>query len=372
MSSRAPRPPVPPPGPRSPRPARTARRRRQYVAAETRGGRPRPAWGIGTNVRWTGRSDFLEPGTSERDLGVVMTAAIWCSVSCVWCVRGSGAGGGSAGGPSLRTSDHEGGTATPRRSGDAGRRCPEPGEGTNVRSLPRSPNHERPFGVKGNLRTGVCHERLIVLPSPAWLKQHLSPPVSSRSWSSSTSRCGAAGYPPSVREIGEAVGLSSSSTVHAHLGALQDKGYLRRDPTKPRAIEICYEPDSGAMVDRRPVRHVPLVGDVAAGTGTLAAENIEETMPLPEDLTGDGQLFMLAGPRRVDDRRRHLRPRLRGRPPAGVRRERRHRRRRHPGRGGDREDVRAQAGQDHPAARRTRCSRTWCSTPRRSRSTARS
>jgi repressor LexA len=101
------------------------------------------------------------------------------------------------------------------------------------------------------------------------------------------------GYPPSVREIGEGVGLSSSSTVHAHLGALQDKGYLRRDPTKPRAIEICYEPDSGAIVDRRPVRHVPLVGDVAAGTGTLAAENIEETMPLPEDLTGDGQLFML-------------------------------------------------------------------------------
>src|SRR6476646_5408174 len=101
------------------------------------------------------------------------------------------------------------------------------------------------------------------------------------------------GYPPSVREIGEAVGLSSSSTVHAHLAALQDKGYLRRDPTKPRAIEICFEPDSGAVVDRRPVRHVPLIGDVAAGTGTLAAENIEETMPLPEDLTGDGQLFML-------------------------------------------------------------------------------
>jgi len=101
------------------------------------------------------------------------------------------------------------------------------------------------------------------------------------------------GYPPSVREIGEAVGLSSSSTVHAHLAALQDKGYLRRDPTKPRAIEVCFEPGSGAVVDRRPVVHVPLVGDVAAGTGVIAAENIEETMPLPEDLTGDGQLFML-------------------------------------------------------------------------------
>ncbi len=101
------------------------------------------------------------------------------------------------------------------------------------------------------------------------------------------------GYPPSVREIGEAVGLSSSSTVHAHLAALQDKGFIERDPTKPRAIEIRYEPGSGATVDRRPVRHVPLVGDVAAGTGVLAAENIEETMPLPEDLTGEGQLFML-------------------------------------------------------------------------------
>jgi repressor LexA len=101
------------------------------------------------------------------------------------------------------------------------------------------------------------------------------------------------GYPPSVREIGEAIGLSSSSTVHAHLAALESKGYLRRDPTKPRAIEVCFDPESGATVDRRPVRHVPLVGDVAAGTGVLAAENIEETFPLPEDFTGDGQLFML-------------------------------------------------------------------------------
>jgi repressor LexA len=101
------------------------------------------------------------------------------------------------------------------------------------------------------------------------------------------------GYPPSVREIGEAVGLSSPSTVHAHLAALQDKGYIHRDPTKPRALEITFEPMSGATVDRRPVRHVPLVGDVAAGTGVLAAENIEETLPVPEDLTGDGDLFML-------------------------------------------------------------------------------
>ena len=101
------------------------------------------------------------------------------------------------------------------------------------------------------------------------------------------------GYPPSVREIGEAVGLSSSSTVHAHLAALQDKGYLTRDPTKPRAIEVRYDVESGAPVERRPVRHVPLVGDVAAGTGVLAAQNVEETLPMPEDFTGDGQVFMV-------------------------------------------------------------------------------
>jgi repressor LexA len=101
------------------------------------------------------------------------------------------------------------------------------------------------------------------------------------------------GYPPSVREIGAAVGLSSPSTVHAHLAALQNKGYLRRDSTKPRALEISADPGSGAAVERRPVRHVPLVGDVAAGTGVLAAENVEEVVPLPEDFTGDGELFML-------------------------------------------------------------------------------
>jgi repressor LexA len=101
------------------------------------------------------------------------------------------------------------------------------------------------------------------------------------------------GYPPSVREIGEAVGLSSSSTVHAHLAALQDKGYLRRDPTKPRALELHFESGSGAALERRPVRHVPLVGDVAAGVGVLAEENIDETIPMPEDFTGAGQLFML-------------------------------------------------------------------------------
>ncbi len=101
------------------------------------------------------------------------------------------------------------------------------------------------------------------------------------------------GYPPSVREIGEAVGLTSSSTVHAHLAVLQRQGYLRRDPTKPRAIEVRYDPSSKAAMAARPTRTVPLVGEVAAGAGVLASENVEELLPLPEDFTGTGSLFML-------------------------------------------------------------------------------
>ena len=101
------------------------------------------------------------------------------------------------------------------------------------------------------------------------------------------------GYPPSVREIGEAVGLTSPSTVHTHLNTLERRGYLRRDPTKPRAIEVRFDPNSGAVMERRPVRHVPLVGDVAAGTDVLAQENVEELLPVPADFTGEGDLFML-------------------------------------------------------------------------------
>jgi repressor LexA len=100
------------------------------------------------------------------------------------------------------------------------------------------------------------------------------------------------GYPPSVREIGEAVGLGSPSTVHAHLSTLERLGYLRRDPTKPRAIEVRQDPSLGGT-ERRPSRLVPLLGDVAAGTNVLAQENIEELVPVPADLTGDGELFML-------------------------------------------------------------------------------
>ena len=101
------------------------------------------------------------------------------------------------------------------------------------------------------------------------------------------------GYPPSVREIGEAVGLNSPSTVPNHLNTLQKMGFLRRDPTKPRAIEVRFDTNSEVAMERRPSRHVPLIGDVAAGTGVLAQENVEDLIPIPTDFTGEGDLFML-------------------------------------------------------------------------------
>ncbi len=100
------------------------------------------------------------------------------------------------------------------------------------------------------------------------------------------------GYPPSVREIGEAVGLRSPATVKSHLDNLRDAGYLKRDLAKPRAIQVSYE-GTGSGAEHRPVRHIPLVGDVAAGTDVLAESNVEEFVPMPEDLTGRGELFML-------------------------------------------------------------------------------
>lgn len=99
------------------------------------------------------------------------------------------------------------------------------------------------------------------------------------------------GYPPSVREIGEAVGLASSSTVHGHLSRLENKGLIRRDPTKPRAIEIL---DSEDQMTKQAVIHVPLVGKVTAGLPITAIENVEEYFPLPDTYGADSdQLFML-------------------------------------------------------------------------------
>ena len=99
------------------------------------------------------------------------------------------------------------------------------------------------------------------------------------------------GYPPSVREIGDAVGLSSSSTVHGHLTRLEEKGLIRRDPTKPRAIEVLEE--GGARPGRPPTANVPLVGRVTAGRPVLAVENIEEYYPLPLAFVPDEGSFLL-------------------------------------------------------------------------------
>lgn len=98
------------------------------------------------------------------------------------------------------------------------------------------------------------------------------------------------GYPPSVREIGDAVGLMSSSTVHGHLQTLEDKGYIRRDPIKPRAIEVL---DSANNVIEKKVVQVPIVGRVTAGQPILAQENIEDTFPLPLGYVNDDNVFLL-------------------------------------------------------------------------------
>ena len=102
------------------------------------------------------------------------------------------------------------------------------------------------------------------------------------------------GYPPSVREIAEAVGLSSPSTVHTHLQVLEDKGYIKRDLSKPRALEIIDKEPSGERVGAaNGIVYLPLVGRVAAGMPILAEQNIEACIPLPEAIVGDAASFVL-------------------------------------------------------------------------------
>jgi repressor LexA len=97
------------------------------------------------------------------------------------------------------------------------------------------------------------------------------------------------GYPPTVRDIGKAIGLTSSSTVHAHLGNLEKLGVLKRDPTKPRALEVLVDKAKGAVAPGG----LPLVGQVAAGSPVLAEENIEEYVPVPGIAGGDEGEFVL-------------------------------------------------------------------------------
>lgn len=99
------------------------------------------------------------------------------------------------------------------------------------------------------------------------------------------------GYPPSVREICKAVGLKSTSTVHGHLSKLEKYGYIRRDPTKPRAIEILSNDNN--IINKKEVVEIPVVGKVTAGLPILAVEHIEDTFPVPLDFLDDNKHFML-------------------------------------------------------------------------------
>lgn len=101
------------------------------------------------------------------------------------------------------------------------------------------------------------------------------------------------GYPPSVREIGEAVGLSSSSSVHAQLEKLEQLGYLRRDPTKPRAIEVLGSIYAREDLTSKELVNVPVIGTVTAGEPILAEQNIQDYFPLPRDFTSTADVFML-------------------------------------------------------------------------------
>ncbi|WP_115684483.1 transcriptional repressor LexA [Corynebacterium senegalense] len=113
------------------------------------------------------------------------------------------------------------------------------------------------------------------------------------------------GYPPSIREIGDAAGLQSTSSVAYQLKELEKKGFLRRDPNKPRAVDLRHLPDSTparskkspvpaeVSEDASPARYVPVVGQIAAGSPILAEQNVDSYLPLPEELLGDGELFML-------------------------------------------------------------------------------
>jgi repressor LexA len=100
------------------------------------------------------------------------------------------------------------------------------------------------------------------------------------------------GYPPSVREIGEAVGLASSSTVHGHLARLEQKGLIRRDPTKPRAIEVLDLEAEPTGFEYSTIM-APIVGKVTAGMPITAVENIEDYFPLPTRFVGDSNVFLL-------------------------------------------------------------------------------
>ena len=147
------------------------------------------------------------------------------------------------------------------------------------------------------------------------------------------------GYPPSIREIGELVGLTSSSSVAHQLRVLEQKGFIKRDPNRPRALEVFIpelmaarraianaddsDVDVTGLGDALPqATNVPLLGRIAAGVPILAEEQVEEIFPLPKSLVGEGDAVPARGLRRLDGRGRHLPRRLRRGPPGADRGER--------------------------------------------------
>jgi len=146
---------------------------------------------------------------------------------------------------------------------------------------PESPSgvHEMPDGPVAD--DGLTQRQRLVL-------EHIHRSVTER------------GYPPSMREIGDAVGLTSPSSVKHQLASLERKGFIRRDPNRPRAIEVVLPDVADAPVDvtdsgntRPAATYVPVVGRIAAGGPILAEQAVEDVFPLPTQLVGDGQLFML-------------------------------------------------------------------------------
>lgn len=101
------------------------------------------------------------------------------------------------------------------------------------------------------------------------------------------------GFPPAVREICDAVGLSSPSTVHAHLGSLEDRGYIRRDPTKPRAIEVRWRSSKPVLREDRTMTELPIYGSIAAGPTSLAEQDLEGILPFPNEYISDTNHFVL-------------------------------------------------------------------------------
>ena len=112
-------------------------------------------------------------------------------------------------------------------------------------------------------------------------------------WEFLTEYVGRHGYPPTVREIGEKVGLASPSTVHAHLANLERAGYLKRDPTKPRALELLHARPQATDDGVGEIHKLPLLGSIAAGAPLLAEENVDEYLAVPEPLSRGGEEFLL-------------------------------------------------------------------------------